>query len=132
MPDLETGYLELLVFENEPFRGDRVKMQGIGQFYAGHVQLIIDDMLQRRWTVNVEVVPAVQQAHAGYQSNEAKIVVPMQMGNKNMVDPALAYLVFRHLDLGTLTTIDQEIFLLGLKDLCRRVTPECRDCRVVP
>ena len=64
--------------------------------------------------MQMQVLCSAQQAHTRKQTDEAKIMIAMHVRNKNMADPASADLIFRHLQLGTFSTVDQEKIFLGL------------------
>ena len=71
-----------------------------------------------------------KEMHGRYQSDEAKIMVTMQMAYKNM-----AYFIdlnpcFRHAQLGSFPAIDQEIGTIYLQNLGCLITIKCRRGRV--
>ncbi len=55
----------------------------------------------------------------------------MQVGNKNMVDPAAADLVFIHLSLGTFPAIDEEKMVIKGDYLSGRMPVERRYSRII-
>lgn len=58
-----------------------------------------------------------QQAHAVNEAGQAKIVVAMQMADKNVVYPAGFYIKLQHLLLGALAAIDKVqpvVYIQGL------------------
>ncbi len=68
---------------------------------------------------------AAQEAHAGDQSDQSEIMIPVQVGDENMVDPASPDLVFVHLRLGAFSAINQEKMIvegdhLGSRDAGRK------------
>ena len=72
-----------------------------------------------------------QKSHAGNQPNQPEIMVPMQVGNKNMVDPATADLVFVHLRLGAFTAIDEEKMVIQGDHLGGRMPVKSRYGRII-
>jgi hypothetical protein len=69
---------------------------------------------------------AAKQVHGRNQSNEAEIMVAMQMANKDV-----AYFInlnpgFRHAKLCSLPAIDQEIRTIHLQDLSSLISIKCR------
>ena len=72
-----------------------------------------------------------KQTHAGKQSNEAKIVIAMQMRNEYMADFAPPDFIFCHLRLRAFAAINQEMkFIYGYYLRCW-VAVECGKCRIV-
>jgi len=79
----------------------------------------------------VKILVSAQQTHGGDQPDEAEIVVPVKVGNENMIDPASANLVFIHLGLGSFTTVHEEKMIIQGDNLGSRVPVESRNGRIV-
>ncbi len=56
----------------------------------------------------MEITFPAKQMQAGNKANKAKIMVAMQMGNKNIIDLLKPYTVFSELNLCSFSTIKQE------------------------
>jgi hypothetical protein len=64
--------------------------------------------------MQMQVLCTVKQAHTGKQANQAKIMITMQVGDKNVIYFAAFYLVLRQLHLGSFAAVDQKTFFHGL------------------
>jgi hypothetical protein len=82
-----------------------MKMQGKWEGGIGHFQLQVDHFFQGRGRMQVQVVLAAQQAHTGDETDKTKVMIAMQVRDKNMVDAAAADAVFGHLHLGAFPAI---------------------------
>jgi len=59
------------------------------------------------------------------QAHQSKIVVTVQMTDKNMINAAVSNLVPQHLNLGSLPTIDQKQILVVVYQLGSVVPSKC-------
>ena len=98
---------------------------------VGDLQLHSDDLFQRGRSMDMKILRASQQAHAGQQTNQPEIMIAMQMGNKDIIDLAAADLVFGHLHLGTLAAVDQKDLIFHRDYLGRRMTIKSRESGIV-
>ncbi len=65
-----------------------MEMQCIGQYRSGSSQLQVQYFFQGSKVKQVQFIFAVQQAHTIDEPGQAKIMIPMQMRDENMVDTA--------------------------------------------
>ena len=79
----------------------------------------------------MQVMVPAQETHAGDQTDQSEIMVPMQVRDKNMIDTAAPDLVFIHLGLGAFPAIDQEKMIVQGDHLGRGMTVEGRDGRII-
>ena len=101
-------------------------MQPVGKMDVSNLELQADDLLERARGVDVQVLRSAKEAHTGEKADQPKVVVAVQMGNKDMVDLAAADLVFGHLHLGPFAAIDQKDVIFHGDDLCGRMTIKSR------
>ena len=76
--------------------------------------------------MEVHIMLAAQQAHAGNKANQPKIMVAMEVRNKNMIDTAAAYAVFGHLHLCAFSAINQKQIIIQRHYLGSRMTVKSR------
>lgn len=74
----------------------------------------------------MHVLCASQQAHRGEQTDEAEVMVAVEMGDEDMVDLAASDLVAGHLHLGAFAAIHEEYLVFHGDNLCRGMTIESR------
>ena len=83
--------------------------------------------MERGRAVEIQVLDTTQEAHAGDQPDQAEIMVSVQVGDKNMVDPAAPDLILVHLRLGAFPAIYQEKMVVKGNHLGRRMPVESRN-----
>jgi hypothetical protein len=81
--------------------------------------------------IEVQILVAPEETHAGYQPDEPEIVVPVQVGDENMINAASPDFVLVHLRLGALPAIYQEKMVVEGDHLGRRVPVKSRDGRII-
>jgi hypothetical protein len=79
----------------------------------------------------MQILLATQQAHARKQPNKAKIVISMQMGYEDVVDPAPTDLIAAHLHLGAFAAIYKKKLVIHGHQLGSRMPVKSRDRRVI-
>ena len=97
----------------------------------GHLELHSDDLFQRGRGMDMKFLGAPQEAHAGQQANQPEVMITMQMGNEDVIDLTAADLVFGHLHLSALATVDQKDLIFHGNHLSRRVTIKSRESGIV-
>jgi hypothetical protein len=75
----ETFNRYFFIVGNQAIFAERVKMKGIRKYNISSIQLDVKDVFQKSRAVHMKIGRAVQQAHARKQTDQAKIMVPMQM-----------------------------------------------------
>src|SRR5450755_4582578 len=108
-----------------------MKNQFVGKLSICDQELQVKNFNKCRWPVKIQLLVTTQEAHAGYESDQAEIMVPMQVGDKYMIDPASPDFVLIHLCLGTLPAIHEEKVIVKGDHLGRRMPVECRNSRVI-
>ena len=106
-------------------------MKRKGQGGICYFQLHVYQFFQRCGRMQVHIVLAAQQAHAGDKANKPKIMISVQVRDKNMVDPASADFVLVHLRLCAFTAVDQKKMIIQGHYLGRRVAVKRRYGRVI-
>ena len=71
-------------------------------------------------TIQVEVGFALLQVHRKDQSREAKVMVAMEVADKNMIDFVYAESILRESQLRSLTAVDEKMPILNSEILRRR------------
>src|SRR5580658_1621177 len=104
----------------------RMEMQPVGEMDVGDLELEADDLLERGRGVDVKILCPAEEPHTGQEANQAKVVIAVQMRNKDMVDLAAADFVFGHLHLGPFAAIDQKDMVFHGDYLCSRMTIKSR------
>ena len=83
----------------------------------GVTQLDIDDFFQVGRPVNVQIIRPPLQVHGRDQSHQAEIMIAVQVGDKNMIDPVKFNLVPVHLNERTFSAIYQKKPLVDIDHL---------------
>ena len=102
-------------------RRRRVEMQRKIQPPLSHLLMKVKDLLQPIWTVDVEWSGPAQQVERGHQPRQTEVVVPMQMGNADVVDAHHSDALLPQSNLRALPTIQQELLLMDIDDLGGRI-----------
>ena len=74
---------------------------------------------------------AAQETHTCNQADQAEIMVTVQVGNENMIDPAPSDLVFVHLCLSAFATVYKEKMVVKGHHLGCRVPVEGWNSRII-
>ena len=97
----------------------------------GHLELHSDDLFQWGRGMDMKILRASQQAHAGQQANQPEVMIAVQMGNEDIIDLTATDLVFGHLHLGALAAVDKKNLILHRDHLGRRMTIKSRESGIV-
>jgi hypothetical protein len=127
----ETAYLEPVIFHQYTFFDQGMKDQFIRKPGICHSQLQIENIDQFGWSVEMQVLNSAQQAHTGDQPDQAEIMIAVQVGNENMVDPAASDFVLIHLSLCSFSTVNKEKMIIQGNHLGGGVPVKGRNGRVV-
>lgn len=73
---------------------------------GGKFQLHADQFFQFGRCMQVKVLGAVEQAHAGKQADEPEVMIAVQVRDEYVIDLAALYFVFGKLHLCSFTAID--------------------------
>jgi hypothetical protein len=79
----------------------------------------------------MQIMVSTEKTHAGDETDESEIMVPMQVRDENMIDTAAPDFVFIHLGLRAFPAIDQEKVIIQGDDLGRGMTVKGRDGRII-
>jgi len=74
----------------------------------------------------VQFLRPAQQVKGIQKAYQAKVMVAVKMGNKNMADPLEPYAGFAKLHLGSFTAIEQEKAVSHLDQMSRGIAVGCR------
>ena len=64
--------------------------------------------------MQMKILCAVEQAHAGEQADQSKVMIAVQVRNENVIDLAALYFVFGKLHLCSFAAVNQKTFFHGL------------------
>ena len=123
MFDGETLQLHGPIFEQDLrlFRRRWVEMQRKIEPPLSHLLMQVEDLLQPIWTVDVEWAGPAQEVERGHQPRQTEIVVPMQMGNADVVDAHHPDALLSQGNLRALPTIEEELLLMDIDNLGGRI-----------
>jgi hypothetical protein len=127
----EAAYLESVLIHQYTFISEGMKDQFERKLGIGHFELKVENFDQPGRTVEVELLVSAQQAHARDQANQAKIMIPVQVRDENMIDAASPDLVFVHLCLCALSAIHEEEMVVERNHLGCGVPVESRYGRII-
>src|ERR1700761_4728503 len=97
----------------------------------GYLELHSDDLFQRGRGMEMKILRTSQQTHAGQQPDQPEVMIAVKVGNEDIIDLTTADLVFGHLHLGALATVDQEDLVLHSDHLGSRMTIKSREGGIV-
>ena len=127
----ETLYRQFFIVEQGSRFGDVMDMEGETKLGIGHFELHFDDLPEGGGAKYMQYLLVAEQAQGINQSDESEIMVTVQVGNKNMGDPAPADFVPDQLDLGTFPAIDEVVGAIKSHHLAGRVTIESGYGRII-
>jgi hypothetical protein len=98
-----------------------VEMQREIEPPLSHFLMQVEDLLQPIGPVDVERPGPTQQVEGGHQPRQTEVVIPMQVGNADVVNAHHPNALFSQSNLRALPTIEEELFLVDIDDLRGRV-----------